>query len=61
MHICVCVHVVCMYIYMYTHIISGPEKPGQEMIFAIVILVLLAHAYANKNCTCPILMLHHKT
>lgn len=50
-----------MYIYVYTHIISGPEKPGQEMIFAIVILVLLAHAYANKNCTCPILMLHHKT
>lgn len=56
------VHVMSVCVQVYTHIISGSEKTGKEIVlFEILLFMPLKHAYANKEWhgsnpgSCPIL------
>lgn len=55
------VRVISVYVQVHTHIISGSEKTGKELVlFEILLFIPLKQAYAN-NGTGPILQVAHAT
>lgn len=48
-HVYVKMHMVYTYTYMPTHMISGTEKTGKEILSEIIFLMPLRYSYAHKE------------
>lgn len=49
MHLCIYVHVIFVYVHVYSCIISGTQKTENEVLFEILFFVPSKHTFGNKE------------